>query len=208
MKTTITTTVMIFFITSIAFCQSFKITGGMDLMYIKYAMNSEIDILPTDIPTDAVKWTSIKQEAALHSRFETDEVSYKETSNETGFYIGIALSDITLFNKFELQPEIRFVGIKDFNQIQIPVFLKYRITDKFNVYAGPNFAFLLDPAEYIESFNFALDLGVSYSISRKISVDARYDWGQTNLLKDGGNSNNYIKINNIQFGLAYHFGNK
>lgn len=88
----------------------------------------------------------------------------------------------------------------------MPVLLSYGITEKVHAFAGPNFAFLLNAGAGIKSFNLALDFGFSYDVSEKIAIDARYDWGQTNLL-DGGDSNNYLKINNIQFGVAYHFGN-
>ncbi len=195
--------------TSMAFCQTFKVTGGVNLMDINYSINTSIDD-PTDITTDGP--TDITAKNSASNKFvsinNTSAASLmlanKTTNNETGFYLGLALSDIKLFNNFDLQPEVRFVGVKDFNQIQVPVLLSYGITEKFHAFAGPNLAFLLDAGDGVKSLNFALDFGASYDVSKKISIDARYDWGQTNLL-DGGDSNTYLKINNIQFGLAYHF---
>jgi len=203
MKTILTTVLMMCLVTSLANSQTFKVTGGVNLMSINTAFESSTFNILNDDDTDLPARSALVRSENANSKLLA--ASTKNTSNETGFYLGLALSDITLFGNFDLQPEVRFVGVKDFNQIQIPVLLSYGITEKLHAFAGPNFAFLLDTGDGVNSFNFALDFGASYDVSEKISIDARYDWGQTNLL-DGGNSNNYIKINNIQFGLAYHFG--
>lgn len=203
MKTILTTVLMMCLVTSLANSQTFKVTGGVNLMSINTAFESSTFNIPNDDDTDLPARSALVRSENANSKLLA--ASTKNTSNETGFYLGLALSDITLFGNFDLQPEVRFVGVKDFNQIQVPVLLSYGITEKLHAFAGPNFAFLLDTGDGVNSFNFALDFGASYDVSEKISIDARYDWGQTNLL-DGGNSNNYIKINNIQFGLAYHFG--
>jgi len=132
--------------------------------------------------------------------------SYSDSSNESGFYVGIALP-ISITEKFGVQPEINYIGVSDFNQIQVPILLKYNFANKFNAYGGPNLGFLVDPPSGLNSFNFALDLGLSYDITNKILVEARYGWGLTNLL-DGGDSDNSVKLNNFQIGLAYKFGTK
>jgi opacity protein-like surface antigen len=184
------------FVTSVSFAQKIKITGGVNLMDINYAISDTNTDDPTDDPTDTARNGFSKQIMSNNS---------KTSNNETGFYLGLALTDITLFNKFELQPEVRYVGVKDFNQIQAPILIGYKISDDFIASTGPNFGFFLDAGDGVKSFNFAIDFGLSYDVSEKLSIDARYDWGQTNLL-NRGDSNNYIKINNIQLGLAYSFG--
>ncbi|OUR96031.1 hypothetical protein A9Q86_16235 [Flavobacteriales bacterium 33_180_T64] len=198
-KTILTTVLMMCLVTFIVNSQTLKVTGGVNLMHLNTALESPMGETPTDTDTD------LPTRSMFVSSNELLLASGKNTNNESGFYLGLALSDITLFNNIDLQPEVRFVGVKDFNQIQVPVLLNYGITEKFHAFAGPNFAFLLDAGDSVKSFNFALDFGASYNISDKIALDARYDWGQTNLLKNG-DSNNYIKINNIQFGIVYRFG--
>ena len=203
MKTILTTVLMMCLVTSLVNSQTLKVTGGVDFMNINTAFES----LTGDNPNDT---TDLPARSALingkSANSELSSASIEGTSNESGFYLGLALTDITLFGDFELQPEVRFVGVKDFNQIQVPVLLSYGITEKFHAFAGPNLGFLLDTGDGIKSFNFALDFGASYDITDKIALDARYDWGQTNLLENG-DSDNYIKINNIQFGVVYRFGN-
>lgn len=214
MKSKITTILTIVLMSTIAYSQTIKVTGGVDLMNIRFSSDVPIITLPDNLPTDNEPTdngpTDTAKSTATSKAFSNEGVSSsvnttKNTSNETGFYLGLALSDISLSESFELLPEIRFVGVKDFNQIQIPVLLKYNIADKLSAVAGPNFGFLLDPSQFTKGFNFAVDFGLSYNISDKFSIEGRYDWGQTNLLKNGDN-NNYIKMNNIQFGVAYSFG--
>lgn len=207
MKNAITTVLAIVLISTMAYSQTIKVTGGVDLMNIR---SSYLPIIgpsenePTDnVPTDTAKSTASSK--VLNNEVISSTNTIKNTSNETGFYIGVALSDISLSESFGVLPEIRFVGVKDFNQIQVPILLKYHIVDKLSAVAGPNFCFLLDPSPITKGFNFAIDFGLSYDISDQFSIEGRYDWGQTNLLKNG-DSNNYIKINNIQFGIAYSFG--
>ncbi len=208
MKNVVTTVFAIALMSTMAYSQTIKVTGGVDLMQVKFKLGqieSPTDNNPTDNgPTDtakSIKTSKVLSNEAMSSSF----AAIQNTRNETGFYLGLALSDISISETLELLPEVRFVSVKDFNQIQVPVLLKYHIVDKLSAVAGPNFSFLLDPSLNTKGFNFALDFGLSYNISDKFSIEGRYDWGQTNLLKNG-DSNNYIKINNIQFGIAYSFG--
>ncbi len=58
---------------------------------------------------------------------------------------------------------------------------RYEFASKLNAYADPNFGFLIDPPSVLNSFNFRLDIGGSYDITNNFIVEARYNWGLTNL---------------------------
>jgi len=133
---------------------------------------------------------------------EKAAVSNTTTSSETGFYVGLFFTDIPITDELELQPEVNFIAIKDLNQIQAPVLVKYNIAESFNILAGPNFGFLLDTPEGVKSFNLALDLGVSYDLSEDFLIEARYDYGLTNLSEIDGFS---AKLSNFQVGIGYRF---
>ena len=128
------------------------------------------------------------------------------TSSETGFYIGLAFYDdfLQLSDDFSVQPEVNFLIIEDLNQLQVPVLAKYNFADGFNAYAGPNFGFLVDAPNGIKSFNFALDAGLSYDITDNFIIEARYDYGLSNLL-DNAIGDSSVKLRNFQVGLAYRF---
>ena len=189
-------TVFVLSLTSCKLLSKAEAKAGYDYIMknLHNSVSNQTNGNPTD--TDAVKSTSTKSNEVIVS-----------DSNESGVYVGLAFTDIPLSNKLKLQPEINFIGVKDFNQIQTPILLKYKISDKFNLYTGPSFEFLLDAPQNIKSFNFALDFGVSYDILNNFLIEARYDWGQSNLL-EGGNSDNSFKINHFQIGFAYKFGSK
>ncbi len=125
-------------------------------------------------------------------------------SNSTsGFLIGIYFTDLTLSEDFEIQPEIDFLLVKNLNEIQAPILVKYNVADAFSLLAGPNLGILLDAPNGWKSFNFGVDFGAAYDIDEKFNVNARYDLGLTNLLKNpGGNS---VKLRGIQVGLGYKF---
>jgi len=146
--------------------------------------------------TDSFRSPEIKEKST--------QASNTTTSSETGFYVGVFFTDIPITDELELQPEVNFVGIKDLNQIQAPVLVKYNLAESFNILAGPNFGFLLDSSDGIKSFNLAVDLGVSYDISEDFLIEARYDYGLTNLLENGDSSNS-IKLSNFQVGIGYRF---
>lgn len=174
------------------FLDHLKISAGVDLMNIDFKIFSGEEITSSN-ETDFFT----KVDPVLgNSEFDT---------KRTGFYIGLIYADIVIAKNLEIQPEIRFVGVKDFNQFQIPILLKYAISDKFNLYTGPNLGFLIDAPEGVDGFNFALDFGLSYNFVTNFLVEARYNWGQTNLLENG-DSDNYLKLNNVQIGLVYQFG--
>ncbi len=198
MKNLVTIIFTVFILSTMTYGQTLKVTGGVDLMSMDVKLSSGNGSETDNFPTDAVK-TAFKKAAEIGQ--------YSGNSNETGFYIGLALSDLTIIGNLEIQPEIRFIGVKDFNQIQTPILLKYNIADKFSAHAGPSFGFLLDSPEGIDSFNVALDFGAAYDFTEKFSLEARYDWGQTNLLENG-DSDNYLKLSNFQIGVVYSFGSK
>jgi len=198
MKNLFTIVLVTLFLSSMLYGQTLKVTGGVNLMSIDVKLSLGNGGETDNFPTDAAK-TAFRKAGEIGQ--------YSGNSNETGFYIGLALSDLTIVGNLEIQPEIRFVGVKDFNQIQTPILLKYNIADKFSVHAGPSFGFLLDSPEGIDSFNVALDFGVAYDFTERFSIEARYDWGQTNLLENG-DSDNYLKLSNFQIGVVYSFGSK
>lgn len=125
------------------------------------------------------------------------------TTSKSGFFVGIYFTDISLGDKFELQPEIDFVAIKDLNQIQAPILAKYNLADKMDILAGPNLGFLLDAPTGLKSFNVGVDIGAAYDIAEKININARYGFGLSNLLENPGGSSS--KLSGFQIGLGYKF---
>jgi hypothetical protein len=118
----------------------------------------------------------------------------------TGFYMG-GFADVTVSKKFHVQPELLYVSVKDLDQIQVPILAKFPVVEDFCLLAGPDLGFLLNAGSGLKTFNFGLDLGTSLDVSENFSLDAKYNFGLTNLVKVG----NSEKLNGFFFGLGYKF---
>lgn len=125
------------------------------------------------------------------------------SENETGFYIGL-FTNFNVSEKFDIRPEVNYVNIKDLDQIQVPVLAEIGLSDKFSLLAGPNFGFILDKEEGVKSFNLGVDLGLSYTISEKFLVEARYDLGLSDLVEDN-EFDASLKLSGFQIGVGYMF---
>ncbi|MEL1242337.1 porin family protein [Flavobacterium flavipallidum] len=137
--------------------------------------------------------------ASMHHKF--DGTTFNES--ETGFYVG-GFADITVSEKFHVQPELLYVSVKDLDQIQVPVLAKIPVVEDLSLLAGPDFGFLLDAGEGVKTFNFGLDLGLSFELNEEFSLDGKYNFGLSNLI-EGGNSDFSTRLSGAFLGLSYKF---
>lgn len=126
------------------------------------------------------------------------------TASETGFYFG-GFVDISASAKFHIQPELVLVFIKDSKQLQLPILAKIFVTEKFSILAGPDILFDLDSDTVgTKAAGFGFDFGGSYDIDKNFSIEAKYNLGITNLIKDAPNGVSG-KINGLFVGIGYKF---
>jgi hypothetical protein len=138
--------------------------------------------------------------------FATAKVDFdgiKVSDNETGFYLG-AFARIAISEVFGLRPEVNYVGVKDLDQIQVPVLAEIKLIEKLHGQIGPNFGFILDAEEGTKSMNLGANLGLSYEFIDKFSVEARYNLGLTDLADDN-EFDASLKLSSFQVGVAYGF---
>lgn len=115
-----------------------------------------------------------------------------------------------------------------FGTLLVPVSAKYFITEYFSVSAGASFGFILsakqktevsgnfpegvgieaedgefDIKDDVKSLNIAPFVGVEYALENGLFFDARYNYGVSNLVKEGSG-----KITNsfAQVGIGFKFG--
>ncbi|MDO5980443.1 outer membrane beta-barrel protein [Flavivirga spongiicola] len=155
--------------------------------------SSGISLAPNTSKSSSTSKASAANSAALN---------ISNTTSRSGFLIGIYFTGIELGEKFELQPEVDFLVVKDLNEIQAPVLVKYNVAEEFSVLAGPNLGFLVDAPTGIKSFNFGLDFGAAYDIAEKININARYGLGLADLSENAGGS---LKLSGFQIGVGYQF---
>lgn len=135
----------------------------------------------------------------------------KHMSNKTGLVAGafVALG----FNNWAIQPEVLYsqqgaktdIGDFDLDYVNIPVMFKYYIVGNFlNLQVGPQFGFLTHDSfkDQVDnkSFDFSGAAGAGLDLPFGLRVDARYNFGLTDISKDASGKNGVFSI-----ALGYSF---
>lgn len=130
-------------------------------------------------------------------------------SNKTGFQAGI-FAGIKFTDKVGIQADLLYSqqGAKfeaeefDLNYVNIPVVLKYYLIQGLNIQAGPQFGFIVDDnvKEVFKSIDEAEKsdvsgiVGAGYDFPFGIRVDARYNFGLTDVFKENKGKNSVASI--------------
>jgi opacity protein-like surface antigen len=134
--------------------------------------------------------------------------------DDLGFFIGL-FAEFPLSEKFSIQPEFHYSIVSDeslavsptFQNLILPVFLKYYITEKFNVMSGLQFDYVMHKNfENYSSFGLGLGIGLGIDIIDSILISSRYSFGITDR-KEFSSSFFDIsaKTNVFQIGLGFRF---
>ena len=138
--------------------------------------------------------------------------------DDLGFFIGL-FAEFPLSEKFSIQPEFHYSIVHDegfgyaFENLILPVFLKYYITEKFNVMSGLQFDYVTnkDFKIYTRS-GLGLSIGLGVDITDSILISSRYSFGITNRIDTSEFIDDFIdlsdlsaKTNIFQIGLGYRF---
>jgi len=133
-----------------------------------------------------------------------------ETDSKSSAYFG-GLVDFSISAKFHIQPEVLYSmegGSDDgagLDFISIPIMAKYYISDKFNIQAGPQIAFVAGGDDFIKdstkSTDFRLGLGAAYEMAGGLFFDARYNLGLSSIADGDGD----VKTQSFNVGLGYRF---
>ncbi len=112
---------------------------------------------------------------------------------------------------------------QDLKYINLPLMLQYMTQGGFMVEAGPQPGFLvsgrqdgpgttnIDNKAKFDNFDLSIGAGLGYVSRIGLGINARYNFGLTNAIEDGGGNNSAnngpeIKNQVVQIGLVYHFG--
>jgi len=140
-----------------------------------------------------------------------------DLDNKTGLRAGLFLG--LKYDKIGIQPEILYSeqgGKNDFgdyelNYVNIPVMFKfYIIGDIVNFQIGPQFGFVIEDSfptmEGVDSqvntndFDFSGAAGIGVELPLGVRVEARYNFGLTDVSDNGAGKNNVISV-----ALGYSF---
>ena len=146
------------------------------------------------------------------SSFEISGDGVDLSTDASGFFLGF-FAQFSVSESLSIQPELHYSSVSDSDSddnddesvgdIIIPIMLKFHVSDKFNLMAGPQIDYITEEdTEGIKKFG----MGLGYDISDSISLGARYSLGFDRLDDEGediGDAN--FKINVLQIGLSYSF---
>lgn len=136
---------------------------------------------------------------------------------KVSYSFGVGL-DINLSEKISLAPELLYFNMKaddekiddelTLSTISIPLLLKYKFTEKFNVELGPQIHYITNvertrnwgvpnekPNAMIKDFDYGVTAGLSYFFTSKLGVNARYYLGLSEIDERPGEYLAYIDSN-------------
>ena len=133
-------------------------------------------------------------------------------SNRTGFVFG-AFAGAKLGDKVGIQGDLLYSqqgaefdgGEIDLNYVNVPVVLKYFLTESIHIHGGPQFGFVVDDnvksvfqdiEEGVDSKSFDLTgvIGVGVDLPFGIRLDGRYNFGLTDVFDGGDGKNSVITL--------------
>ena len=133
-----------------------------------------------------------------------------QTDAITSYHAGL-VAEIKLMDKFAIQPELLYTtqgatyktAIGDFENelgyIAIPVLAKIYLSKAFSLEFGPQASFLLSEKNDFDvndsnTFEFAVDAGLSYKITNSIFLQGRYVLGLTEVSSNADAKNSVFQL--------------
>lgn len=107
--------------------------------------------------------------------FKVSEANFgTNPDTEVGFYGGF-FADFDIKNDFHLQPELLFIGVRDFKFLNAPIYVVYDINEDFHVLVGPSLNYFFD--FFANRFKVRADLGLGYDFSSRLGLHMKYTIG-------------------------------
>ena len=152
-----------------------------------------------------------------------------DAESRTGFVVG-AFAGAKLGEKIGIQGDLLYsqqgakfdVGEINLDYVNIPIVLKYYVTEKFNIQAGPQFGFVAsdklkglgaDAEDALETKGFDLTgvVGIGFDLPAGFRIDGRYNFGLSTVLESEEITDNGVqsadegKNSVITLALGYSF---
>lgn len=129
-----------------------------------------------------------------------------ENNRSFGFFLESELDD-----SFSILVEANYTRPFGISFVEMPVLLRYRLTDKINVFSGLKLSYLANDRNVLSRnpnpFGLSIVLGGQYNINSKWFIDARYSHGLTEQINFTPELGTHAKstMNSFSFGLGYRF---
>ena len=118
---------------------------------------------------------------------------------EEGIFKNSLVVNIKLSNKWSFENKLQVSYTNYFNQIEIPITLKFNVTDKLSLFAGPKINFMKISDVYnvapYKNFSIMAQAGTRYDFTKDFFGEIKYEYDLIN------NKNNYNVIPKGRSGL-------
>ena len=128
----------------------------------------------------------------------------------TSYHAGL-VAELKLLDKYSVQPELlystqgaTYKGVdqeikKELGYLAIPVMAKFYLSDSFSLEVGPQASFLLSEKDDFdlynaETFDFAVNAGLGFKITKNLFVQGRYSLGLTEASKNADVKNSTVQL--------------
>ncbi|KLT70897.1 MULTISPECIES: porin family protein [Flavobacterium] len=128
----------------------------------------------------------------------------------TSYHAGV-VAELKILDSFSIQPELLYStqgatyknAVSEFKNelgyLSIPVMAKFYVGKSFSIEAGPQASFLLSEkndfdVKNAETFDFALNAGLGFKITKSLFVQGRYSLGLTEASKNADIKNSTVQL--------------
>ena len=214
----------------------------ISLVFLNMAASAQTNNAKTDsLKTMNIKFGVLAGLTVSNLSYEgNDDINFSGRTNFTG---GV-MAEIPVYGKLYFQPEVLYAaqgaklkyndpelenthyeGTLKLNYLNVPLKLKYFVTEGLSVQAGPQLGFLLksensysdnflgfdysddyDLSDVTKNFDFALSFGAGYQYLNKYYLDIRYNLSFTDVFENNQDfANNNMKNKVFQVTVGYYF---
>ena len=130
--------------------------------------------------------------------------------SDSDIYIGL-FSETRISKKWSFQNELLYSSTFGHRFIEVPLLLKYHMTDKWIIFAGPSLDFSINNDKNIDSrevepLGLSMVIGTQYNISKRFFIEGRFNLALTNQINTPFNIiNTSFFRNTFRLGVGYKF---
>ncbi len=150
------------------------------------------------------------------SSISSDDIADDLEDSRFGIAVGF-LAEFPVTEKVSIQPEFQYSAQGNDDEslrvdyLQLPVFLKYNFSEKFNIHIGPQVGLKIWEWEQdgvleadFNTFDFAAVAGVGVNLTENFFADLRYGFGLSNIIDDENIPGDFEgNSRNIQLSFGY-----
>ncbi|MCF6347340.1 MAG: hypothetical protein L3J20_03460 [Flavobacteriaceae bacterium] len=142
--------------------------------------------------------------------FLTTLYTQEKEKPKTTIYSNLFSSKLSLHtklsNNWSLLNELEISNAHDFNRIELPISLKYSITKKWSVFAGPKLRYSFVKDDFYlgsyENFNVLAQVGTRYDFTEDFFGEMIYEY---NLIHKNYNEALQVSGGRLRFGVGLKF---